>query len=896
MNCIKNQKQMNVNEIDIIDFGIFSESEILKMSVAEINNNRLPPTKNSENTIGTLYDVRMGPMETKKICVTCRMETKDCSGHFGHIKLNVKVVHPFFYKHTIAFLKCVCIQCSRLLVTHDMIKLWGLDKYNGEQRFTRIIDKIVNLRFCLSCSIAQPKYTLSNDSMFMATYKIKNQTNQVKLSVDEIYSILNNISDDDVCLLGFNPDRMHPVNIILTYLPVLPPRSRPFIVADNISDDDLTLAYAEIIKTNNYIGREDITETQCQKYIETLIFRIKTLFDNSAGKAKHSNARSMKGYKERLSGKDGLIRENLMGKRVNYSARTVIGPDPTLRVDEIAVPEYICDLETFPENVNQWNIASLQEMVFRGEISIIDKPSKEDQTIQKIRRIHTKFALENPSLRTKLCTLQFGDVVHRKIRDGDIVILNRQPTLHKGSMLAKRIVRRPCKTIRMNLATTATFNADFDGDEMNLFFPQSYMSRVELEELSATKHNMIGAQMSSPVITIVQDALLSCFLMTKDNTELDRSVFFQLVMRCDTDYNTPGGISYDVIQHKLSVAKKIFQKHNKNYPSMCGKTLFSLLLPDTFNYTSNNKALHDEPILRIEKGILYEGSINKKNLKGGHGSIISFLHHEYSPDTSIHFVNNVQFLANEYILYRGFTIGIHDCMSRVRREGKIDQVIMKCFIEAEGHEELTSNPLIKEAKVNMSLSRARDIGMRIAKESLDDDNNFVSTVMSGSKGDYFNIAQIMGLLGQQNLNGQRIRPQLNKGKRTLPHYSLTNELDKEEEYVSKGFIKNSFLKGLSPQEFWFHAMSGREGITDTAMKTAQSGYTQRKMVKIMEDIQIKNDQSVRNSMDSIVQFAYGGDNLCATKTTFYGDDPATSNISRLADRLNTEYEIENDTY
>lgn len=884
-----------VKEISQVQFGVLSEEEVLKMSVAEIHKNKLPGGKTIHQTqhellYHTLYDPRMGPMEPRKTCITCQMETKDCPGHFGHILLNIKIVHPLFYKFVLSFLKCFCIQCSKLLFTEEHIKLWGLSKMKGETRFNHLIEMISRIRFCSTCSIYQPKYTINTqDGSFMASYKMNNQVNKVKITTDEIFQIFSKIPIEAIETLGFDSLRTHPKNFILNVLPVLPPRSRPFIVADNIvSDDDLTIGYCEIIKANNNIKNPNISESKRQKYIDTLIFRIKTLFDNSSGKAKHTNSRPIKGIKERLSGKDGLIRCNLMGKRVNFSARTVVGPDVTLRLNEMAVPNEICDIESYPEKVNSHNIRKLQEMVWKGDVNMIDKPNP-NLSLQPLRRIHTKFALQS-EMRESLCKLEIGDIVHRKLQTGDIVLMNRQPTLHKGSMLAKRVVRRKAKTFRLNLATTASFNADFDGDEMNIFVPQSEPARAELEILSETQNNMIGVQSSNSIITIVQDALLSCYLMTKNPDEIPRETFFQLIMKCDTELNTPGGLSFDLIQHKLKIAQSVYQKYGKSYPLYSGKTLFSLLLPDDFMYTSNNKAMSEEPILKIEKGIVYEGAVNKADLKGGQKSILCLLYKEYSVNTALHFINNVQFLANEYVLYHGFSIGIGDCLTDVRKTKKIDEIITKCFLEAQGHEETTMNPYIKEARVNMSLSKAKDIGMRIAKESLKPDNNFISTVTSGSKGDYFNIAQVMGLLGQQNIEGYRLQAHLNKGRRTLPCYPY--QISKEEEYVSKGFIRNSFLKGLTPQEFWFHAMSGREGITDTAMKTANSGYTQRKMVKITEDVQIKYDQTVRNSVGSIIQFAYGEDNLDGSKTILDQNEPFICNINRLAERLNAQYELE----
>lgn len=306
---------IEIKEIDEINFGILSEEDIIRMSVAEITKNRLTISgKNKDSAEGTLYDPRMGPMESKKICVTCQMKTKDCSGHFGHINLNMKIVHPLFLRMVVSFLKCVCIQCSNLLITEDHIILWNFNRLKGEQRFSQILTKIVKVRFCTKCAISQPKYTLMvQEGSFIAAYKIDNIINKVRLTTDEIYNIFSKISDNDIKLLGFDPKKTRPINLIITVLPVLPPRSRPFIITDSIiSDDDLTLSYSEIIKANNNLKNDNISETKRKKYMDTLIFRIKTLFDNSAGKSKHTNSRPTKGFKERICGDGkGRIFSNL---------------------------------------------------------------------------------------------------------------------------------------------------------------------------------------------------------------------------------------------------------------------------------------------------------------------------------------------------------------------------------------------------------------------------------------------------------------------------------------------------------------------------------------------------------------------------------------------------------
>ena len=224
---------------------------------------------------------------------------------------------------------------------------------------------------------------------------------------------------------------------------------------------------------------------------------------------------------------------------------------------------------------------------------------------------------------------------------------------------------------------------------------------------------------------------------------------------------------------------------------------------------------------------------------------------------------------------------------------QIQDAIEKCFMEAKGIEETTHHEGIKEIRVNASLSKARDIGLRLAKNALKSDNNFLSTVNAGSKGDFFNIAQITGLLGQQNLSGQRVPKHLNKGKRTLPHYPIPGkgkEITKEMEYESRGFIRHSFIHGLNPQEFYFHAMSGREGITDTAMGTSKSGYIQRRIVKLLEDTAVKYDGTVRNTEGNIYQFVYGDDGFDAAETIFKQGVGQSCDVARMIDRLNMSCE------
>lgn len=225
------------------------------------------------------------------------------------------------------------------------------------------------------------------------------------------------------------------------------------------------------------------------------------------------------------------------------------------------------------------------------------------------------------------------------------------------------------------------------------------------------------------------------------------------------------------------------------------------------------------------------------------------------------------------------------------KKDEIQTCISRSFLKAKSIEEHTRDERVREAYVSFALSGARDTGMAIAKNALNKDNRFIATVVSGAKGDYFNIAQITGLLGQQSLNGTRVPPVLSNNTRTLPHYPLnSSEYTDDMKYESSGFIRSSFVHGLSPREYFFHAMTGREGITDTAMKTATSGYIQRRMIKIAEDIQVKYDGTVRNSVNNIVQFAYGDNFMDPMKTTFLGETATPCDVERLVEKLNFELE------
>jgi DNA-directed RNA polymerase beta' subunit len=909
-------------EIGFINFGILSADEILKMSVCELNTSTL-----SGN--GSVYDARMGFSSDNhdKTCITCNLDYEGCPGHYGHIVLPVPIIHPNlkFFKMVSSFVKCICYKCSKLLITHDQLVINNLLKFKRNKRFEKILEKLKKDNTCINpeCGVVQPKIVQDlKERTLKMIYKGESRVIEIPLSSRDIFKLFDSLSNDDVRLLGFEPSLIHPRNLIISVLPVIPPCSRPTVVTDSaICDDDLTTKYIEIIKYVKKFSDKTSDDTELHKILKSIEFHISTLFDNSKGLSKHStNLKPTSSFRERMTGKNALVRSNLMGKRCNQTARTVIGPDPTLRMGQLAVPVEIAKNLTVPEVVTNFNKEFLTNIVLSKKANyVIRKETGKRINLEyalfkhgtkliygdviirngsEIKYIEQSITLK-PGDKIKRCgeiipvtfdelkkfELYVGDTVERQLRDGDLVLLNRQPTLHRGSMMAKEIVIKPYKTLRFNLASTKSFNADFDGDEMNIHVGQTLEGRAELMTLSATKHNLMTAQSSKPNIVIVQDALLGVFKMTKESVKLAKATFFHIVNH--TIQVDGKSMPCSEIMHRLRHIRMVLKAKGKKAQAFTGKGVFSFTLPLDFNYENKNDADPAEPVVRIYKGVLYEGVINKADVGGNSNSIIQCLYKEYGKDITATFIDNVQFLVNNWLNVAGFTVGLKDCIAS--KSDEIDAAVERCFIEANTISETTFHPGVREVRVNATLGKARDIGLKMAKDSMNGDNNFLATIMAGSKGDFFNIAQITGLLGQQTIDGQRLPKHLNNGSRTLPHYPF-GKLDTDSEYESRGFIRNSFIHGLNPKEFYLHAMTGRDGVINTSVSTARSGYIQRRIVKIAEDISVKYDGTVRNLDNNIYEFAYADCGLDPTELIMKGGKSMVCNLSRVVDKLNMKCE------
>ena len=443
--------------------------------------------------------------------------------------------------------------------------------------------------------------------------------------------------------------------------------------------------------------------------------------------------------------------------------------------------------------------------------------------------------------------------------NGDCVLFNRQPSLHKMSIMGHRVRIMPYSTFRMNISMTPPYNADFDGDEMNMHLPQSLETRAEVQELMMVPKMIVSPQANKPVMAIVQDTLLASRLMTKRDTFIKKDVFMNILMWLE---NWDGKVPKPAIL--------------KPEPLWTGKQVFTMFLPDVSLTKQSAWAKDNDPHdfsvedtgVRIEKGELITGILCKKTLGSGGGGLIHVIWEEWGPTAARGFVSQVQWLLNYWLLQHGFTIGISDTIADDGTMNSINDTITKAKQDVKEVIALAQTNALElqpgmtmqqsfEQKVNQILNKARDNAGNSAQGSLDDTNNVKMTVTAGSKGSFLNISQMIACVGQQNVEGKRIP--FGFDGRSLPHFT-------KDDYgpESRGFVENSYLRGLTPQEFFFHAMGGREGLIDTAVKTSETGYIQRRLVKAMEDIIVKYDGTVRNSAGDVIQFLYGEDGMDAT--------------------------------
>jgi len=488
-----------------IEFGLLSPKEIRKMSVRKIiwadtyDDDGFPYPQG-------LMDLSLGVIDPGLRCKTCDQKAADCPGHFGHIELAKPVIHVGYTRLIRKLLRVTCRSCSRLLMTAEEVeKIVGTEDSDLTPEVVSEKD-IKKERVCPHCGEQQLKINFEKPTTFSEVFLEDGRKIEHKLTPADIRARLEKIPDEDLRALGINPDVARPEWTILTVLPVPPVTMRPSIILENgqRSEDDLTHKLVDIIRINQrFKENQDAGAPQLiiEDLWELLQYHVTTYLDNEVAgcpPARHRSGRPLKTLSQRLKGKEGRFRGSLSGKRVNFSARTVISPDPNLSITEVGIPLAIANEMTIPVRVTPFNIEEMRHYVLNGPVRpTIRSPCGANYVIRPDNR---RIRLSEVNLETVPEMLEPGWTVERQIKDGDIVLFNRQPSLHRMSIMAHRVVVMDGKTFRLNPAVCPPYNADFDGDEMNLHIPQTEEARAEAEILIAVQANILSPRTGGPII------------------------------------------------------------------------------------------------------------------------------------------------------------------------------------------------------------------------------------------------------------------------------------------------------------------------------------------------------------------------------------------------------------
>ena len=788
--------------VDCAKLLVLDEAEILRTSVCEVTSTTLYD-KNFPRT-GGINDVRMGTVDRFLRCSTCSNNIDECPGHHGHIVLSSPIYHISYISHIVKILRCICPRCFNMVRAVPMETQMSS---NRRARFEHMAKYLKNRKQCSSCNLFLPKFKVTGLSIKREWASMSAMEQQRSSDLDEpinpakVRDLFNMVENEVWTSLGL--DQVHPRTFIISVLLVPPPCIRPSIMFTESlrtrGQDDLTLKLQEILRAS----QKCMTD---KKHIEYLQLMVASYITNEGGHIRvplrKRSGVPEKSLTQRLKGKRGRVRGNLMGKRVDFSGRTVISPDSVMDVDQIGVPEAMASKLTFKECVTTLNFHELTNIVQLGQARSIIKSNGRMILLSML-----------PGKRTP--RLQLGWHVERHLRDDDVVLFNRQPSLRKNSMMAHRVLLMPGKTFRLNLSCTNAYNGDFDGDEMNVHLPQDLASITEAKELMAVEHHLLNAQNNKPLLGIFQDTLVGSWLLTNNDTFLTREEMMQLAM-CVTN-NSP-----------LLPAPALLRPREL----WTGKQAFQLCLPT--DLTVHLPVAKDGAIIR--NGNLLDGRLGKSSLGASSGGIVQTACKLVGNRRTLGFMSDCQRLVGAWLETYGLSIGISDCVTPNAKT--IRCVVDNCVrnidvLEEKGRQLGVAN---LEATMTKLVSGVlhRTGGMCQSESSL------LTIVNSGSKGNFINVCQILGCVGQQSISGKRM--------------GLNGQ-----DVSQRGFVTASYSHGLTENEMFFHTMSGREGIVDTSIKTADTGYLQRRITKALEGITIRYDGTVRDSDGKLVDLLYGGD-------------------------------------
>jgi len=817
---------MNTSKISSMEFGILSPKLIKSLATVRIVTSDLYDA-DGYPVDGGVMDPRMGVVDPGLRCRTCGGTIGDCPGHFGYLELARPVIHVLYTKHVYQLLKATCIKCGKIL-----------------NRDPRSLDQVSKnpLKKCPHCGKQSKKLS------FVKPYTYYHGKDE--LNPSQIREWFERIPDSEIKKISFSGGR--PEWLILTLFPIPPVTMRPSITLETgeRSEDDLTHKLVDIVRINQSL-KENI-DIGAPEFIlndlwELSQYHVATYFDNELTgipQARHRSGRPLKGIVQRLKAKEGRIRGNLLGKRVDFSSRTVISPDPTLSINEVGVPEQVTRELTIPEIITPLNIKNVKEMIKSDRVNYITRPDG--------RKI--KVTSENRS--DVVNNLALGWSVDRQLQNNDVVLFNRQPSLHRVSIMVHKVRVMPYRTFRMNPSVCAPYNADFDGDEMNIHALQSEEARVEASMIMDVKNNIISPRFGGPLVGLDLDQISGIYLLTKRETVFTKEEASQLFASAGLDMELP------------------------EREKFTGKEIVSLMLPGELNMEFKahsckecDKCLredckHDCWVL-IKNGELKTGVLDSNAVGAFKGKILNKVKRLVNEKKLKEFIDNLGRIGVSYLMSRGFSIGLSDLdlppnvQKRVKREiddaqkdandlvTHFNKGKLKVLPGMTNEESLETQILSVLAE---GLNKVSDIMIKNIKLS-----DIIHMSLSGAKGSNINTTQMAAAVGSETILGKRIqRGYLN---RITPHFE-SGDLSP----TAHGFVARGFKQGLTPFEFFWNVMNGREGLMDKSLRTRKSGYMQRRLMNSLQDLKVMEDLTLRDSNGNIIQFLAGEDGIDPTKS------------------------------
>jgi DNA-directed RNA polymerase subunit A' len=787
-------------QIRAMKFSLLSPEQIKKVSTAKIVTPELYDIDGFP-VDGGLMDLRLGAIDPGVRCRTCGKRVKECPGHPGCIELARPVFHIKYIPLVELCLRSFCPKCGKLTLD---------DEKQKELPPAIRAKKARDAKRCPHCQESLEKVKLEKPNNFTIWKK--------RLTATEVRERLLLIKEEELKKIGINPKTCRPEWAILSLLLVPSVTVRPSITLENgeRSEDDLTHKLSDIIRSNQRLWENlnaGAPEVIIEDLWDLLQYHVTTLFDNNVTRippARHRSGQPLKTITERIKGKEGRIRHNLAGKRVNYSARSVISPDPYIKINEVGVPFEVAKVITAAEIVTSTNIEAMKELVRRGE---------KYPGANYVMRIDGKKKRITEDLKEELCAeLQPGYKIERHLRDGDIVLFNRHPSLHKQSLMSHYVKVLPNRTFKLHPAASFPYNADFDGDEMNIHSPQTEEALAESKVLLNVNNNIISSKNNINLAGTIDDSITGLYLLGKD--KLKKSDADQL----------------------LFSAKTISSLKTKETE---GQNVFVQILPKGSSIKVSNE-------------------LNGANTFGTEdGEMIKLIDKEFGREIAIDSLDRAFLLGAVYLSRKGFTLSAQDLNVSEKVKKLSEQLLLETekktekIIEEYNDGKIAALPgktleETKEIKISQVLNEVRTSIGNVVKPNISEDANVMKIILSGSAGSMLNITQIACCVGQQTLWNKRIN--IGYINRTLSFFKQEDSSPK-----AKGFVRSSYLDGLIPSEYFFGAMTGRDSLMDTALRTPKSGYLYRRLVSALQDLKVEYDGTVRDASENIVQFAYGDD-------------------------------------